>query len=128
MNISEVRIKLLDESTKVLALCSITLYAEFVITGLKVMNGQKGLWVAMPNRKGSDNEYHDIVFPVTKEAREVIQLAVLDKYKEVYDKANTPQEQDKPFTSDTAKELHDQIHGRQGTPIIDITEDDMPFA
>lgn len=81
MLITQVKIyPLTDSKTK--ALCSITINDEFVITGLKVLSGANGIWVAMPNRKDNKGEYHDIAFPITKEAREEIQNAVILKYDE----------------------------------------------
>jgi len=64
-----------------LAICSITLDGVFVVSGLKVMDGTKGLWVAMPSAKYKD-EYKDVAFPISKAFREELQQAVLAKYSE----------------------------------------------
>lgn len=53
---------------------------EIVVTGIKVIEGQNGLFVTMPNRKGNDGEYHDVVFPITAEGRKTIQETVLAAY------------------------------------------------
>jgi stage V sporulation protein G len=85
MNITEVKLYPLQDS-KTLALASITLNDEFVITGLKVVQGNNGIFIAMPSRKStsenSDKKYYDIAFPITKNAREEIQNAVISKYDE----------------------------------------------
>jgi len=88
MNITEVKIYKLQDS-KTLALASITIDNEFVVTGLRVLNGQNGLWVSMPSRKnkegtvnkdGSPKLYSDVCFPITREARQNIIDLVLAKY------------------------------------------------
>ena len=85
MNITEVKLYPLQDS-KTLALASITLDNEFVITGLKVVQGNNGIFVAMPSKKNTkenaEKKYYDIAFPITKEAREEIQNAVISKYDE----------------------------------------------
>jgi stage V sporulation protein G len=95
MNITEVKLYPLQDS-KTLALASITLDNEFVITGLKVVQGNNGIFVAMPSKKNTkenaEKKYYDIAFPITRDAREEIQNAVISKYDEslapheIYDK------------------------------------------
>lgn len=63
-------------------LASITLDGVFVVSGLKVVEGGKGLFVSMPSRKDSKGEYKDICFPVTKDFRDQIIKTVLDAYAE----------------------------------------------
>lgn len=58
---------------------SITINDEFAVRGLRIMQGEKGLFVAMPSRKNGD-AYEDICFPVTAEAREKLNNAVLTDY------------------------------------------------
>ena len=105
MNITEVRITKIA-SDNMLAYASITIDKQFVVTGLKVINGRNGLFVAMPSRKVGE-EYKDIAFPITKEAREYIQASVLEEfekgtYQEYKEEKQTPrlddiQESDLPF-------------------------------
>lgn len=66
---------------KTKAMASITIDNVFVVTGLKIIEGTKGYFVAMPSRKSGD-EYKDVCFPITKEAREYIETAVLTKFEE----------------------------------------------
>ena len=81
MNITEVRIHLRNGSDTLKAFASVTLDGDFAVRDLKVIDGQKGLFVAMPARKSPDGKYQDLAFPVTKEAREGLFTAVLGAYK-----------------------------------------------
>ena len=62
------------------AIVSITLDNEFVIHYIKVIEGEKGLFIAMPSRKAADGEYRDIAHPINSETREKIQDMILNKY------------------------------------------------
>lgn len=64
------------------AIVSVTLDDAFVIHDVKVVEGQNGLFVAMPSRKTPDGEFRDIAHPINSSAREVIQNAVLQAYAE----------------------------------------------
>jgi len=81
MEITNVRVYLRDGGDKLKAFASITLDAAFLVDGLKVFDGQKGLFVSMPSRKVPGGGYKDTAFPVTKEAREVLQEAVIGAYR-----------------------------------------------
>ena len=65
---------------KMKAIVSITLDNEFVIHDIKVIEGEKGLFIAMPSRKAADGEYRDIAHPINSGTREMIQSIILDKY------------------------------------------------
>jgi stage V sporulation protein G len=114
MNITNVKIHKLENS-KTLALANITIDNDFVVSGLKVLNGQNGYWVAMPNRKKQDGEYQDIAFPVTKEARQAIQDKVLAKFHETHSHAE--------FSSNEAKQVYEDVKYEP----IDVNEEDLPF-
>ena len=58
----------------------VTLDNEFVIHNIKVIEGEKGLFIAMPSRKATDGEYRDIAHPINSETRDKIQKVILDKY------------------------------------------------
>lgn len=64
------------------AIVSVTFDDSFVIHDVKVVEGQNGLFVAMPSRKTPDGEFRDIAHPITSSAREVVQNAVLEAYRE----------------------------------------------
>lgn len=64
------------------AVVSITLDDEFVVHDIKVIEGEKGLFIAMPSRKAADGEYRDIAHPINSATRNEIQEIVLRKYEE----------------------------------------------
>ena len=80
MKITDVRIRKINSDSKLKAVASITFDDVFVCHEIKVIEGEK-LFIAMPSRKGSDNEYHDICHPINKEFRAELEKAVLDAYK-----------------------------------------------
>ena len=82
MNITDVRVRKVDKEGKMKAVVSITIDQEFVIHDIKVIEGEKGLFIAMPSRKAGDGEYRDIAHPINSETRENIQKLILEKYKE----------------------------------------------
>ena len=64
------------------AVVSITIGDEFVVHDIKVIEGEKGLFIAMPSRKSADGEYRDIAHPINSETRDQLQKLILEKYKE----------------------------------------------
>lgn len=68
------------EREKVKAFASITLDDEFVVHDLRIIEGQKGLFVAMPSRKLPNGEFRDVAHPIKPEVREMIQTAVLEEF------------------------------------------------
>ena len=83
MRITDVRVRRITQSGKMKAVVSITIDNEFVVHDIKVIDGEKGLFIAMPSRKASDGEYRDIAHPINSATRERIQTIILDKYQEV---------------------------------------------
>lgn len=82
MQITDVRIRKVDRDGKMKAVVSITIDNEFVVHDIKVIEGEKGLFIAMPSRKASDGEYRDIAHPINSVTRDHIQRLILDKYEE----------------------------------------------
>ncbi|MCX8129750.1 MAG: SpoVG family protein [Clostridia bacterium] len=82
MKITEVKIHPVNTEGNLKAFVSITLDKQFVVGGLAVMNGTKGLFVKMPSRKVGD-EYKDTCYPVTKEFRQELVDTVLAEYRRV---------------------------------------------
>ena len=82
MQITDVRMRKVSKDGKMKAIASITLDNEFVIHDIKVIEGEKGLFIAMPSRKASDGEYRDIAHPINSDTRARIQSVVLKKYDE----------------------------------------------
>lgn len=83
MNITDVRVRKVTKEGKMKAVVSITIDEEFVVHDIKVIEGEKGLFIAMPSRKASDGEYRDIAHPINSNTRERIQKLILEKYEEV---------------------------------------------
>ncbi len=67
------------------AVVSITIDDEFVVHDIKVIDGDKGLFIAMPSRKSTDGEYRDIAHPINSDTRSSIQSLILEKYEEMGD-------------------------------------------
>ena len=80
MQITDVRVRKVTKEGKMKAVVSITLDKEFVVHDIKVIEGEKGLFIAMPSRKAADGEYRDIAHPINSETRERIQSIILEKY------------------------------------------------
>jgi stage V sporulation protein G len=80
MNITDVRLRKVNTDGKMKAIASITIDDAFVVRDIRVIEGQNGLFVAMPSRKTPDGEFRDIAHPITPEARELIQSAILREY------------------------------------------------
>ena len=83
MQITDVRIRKIEKEGKMKAVVSITLDGEFVVHDIKVIEGEKGMFIAMPSKKAADGEYRDIAHPINSSTREQIQRTIL----EAYDKA-----------------------------------------
>jgi stage V sporulation protein G len=82
VNITDIRIRKINYEGRMKAVVSITFDDSFVVHDIKVVEGNNGLFVAMPSRKMPDGEYRDIAHPISSDAREVIQSAVLKAYEE----------------------------------------------
>jgi stage V sporulation protein G len=80
MQVTDVRVRKIEKEGKMKAIVSITLDNEFVIHDLKVIEGEKGLFIAMPSRKAADGEYRDIAHPINSGTRDMIQKVILEKY------------------------------------------------
>ena len=83
MQITDVRIRKVEKEGKMKAVVSITIENEFVVHDIKIIEGEKGLFIAMPSRKSADGEYRDIAHPISSETRTLIQDLILEKYKEI---------------------------------------------
>ena len=83
MQITDVRIRKVEKEGKMRAVVSITIDEEFVVHDIKVIEGENGLFIAMPSRRASDGEYRDIAHPINSGTRESIQNSILAKYSEV---------------------------------------------
>ena len=82
MQITDVRVRKVTKEGKMRAVVSITIDDVFVVHDIKVIEGEKGLFIAMPSRKASDGEYRDIAHPINSETRDKIQSLILEKYQD----------------------------------------------
>ncbi len=85
MTITDVRIRKVDSDGKMKAVVSITIDDEFAIHDIKVIQGDKGLFIAMPSRKAKDGEYRDIAHPINSATRDSIQKIILERYETAND-------------------------------------------
>ena len=82
MQITDVRIRKIATDGKMKAIVSVTFDDQFVIHDIKVIEGQNGLFIAMPSRKTPDGEFKDIAHPINSETREELQNLIIEKYNE----------------------------------------------
>lgn len=82
MQITDVRVRQVAKEGKLKAVVSITIDDEFVVHDIKIIEGEKGLFIAMPSKRSMDGEYRDIAHPIKSGTREKIQNTILEKYKD----------------------------------------------
>ena len=82
MQITDVRVRKVAKEGKLKAVVSITIDEEFVVHDIKVIEGEKGLFIAMPSKKSLDGEYRDIAHPINSGTRERIQSTILERYEQ----------------------------------------------
>lgn len=80
MQITDVRVRKITKEGKMKAIVSITLDNEFVVHDIKVIDGEKGLFIAMPSKKSADGEHRDIAHPINSDTRNIIQDTILAAY------------------------------------------------
>ena len=88
MTITDVRIRKIAAEGKMKAIVSVTFDNEFVVHDIKVIEGQNGLFIAMPSRKTTDGEFKDIANPINTDTREKIQTSILKAYEEAMEEEN----------------------------------------
>ena len=82
MQVTDVRVRKLTKEGKMRAVVSVTFDNEFVVHDIKIIEGEKGLFIAMPSKKATDGEYRDIAHPINSETRDRLQQIILEKYEE----------------------------------------------
>ncbi len=88
MRITDVRIRKVNEEGKMRAVVSVTFDDEFVVHDIKVIEGQSGLFIAMPSRKMGEGDFRDIAHPLTSETRNRIKEAIFEEYHKVLERMN----------------------------------------
>ena len=89
MQITDVRVRKVAKEGKLKAVVSITIDDEFVVHDIKVIEGEKGLFIAMPSKKALDGEYRDIAHPINSGTRERIQTTILERYEDSLEEEET---------------------------------------
>ena len=89
MNITDVRVRKVAKEGKMKAVVSVTFDEIFVVHDIKVIEGEKGLFIAMPSRRSGDGEYRDIAHPINSEMRDKLQKEILEKYEEAVKENDT---------------------------------------
>jgi len=92
MNITDVRVRKVAKEGKLKAVVSITIDDEFVVHDIKVIEGEKGLFIAMPSKKTLSGEYRDIAHPINSVTREQIQSMILARYEELLEQGEFEEE------------------------------------
>lgn len=90
MQITDVRVRKVTKEGKLKAVVSITIDEEFVVHDIKVIEGEKGLFIAMPSKKALDGEYRDIAHPINSGTRERIQSTILKRYQQALEEEPEP--------------------------------------
>ncbi|NLX71177.1 MAG: septation regulator SpoVG [Clostridiales bacterium] len=85
MNVTDVRVRKINSEGKMKAVASVTFDDQFVVHDIKVIEGQSGMFIAMPSRKTPDGEYRDIAHPINSETRTMLQTLILEKFNELGD-------------------------------------------
>ena len=82
MQITDVRVRKVAKEGKLKAVVSITMDDEFVVHDIKVIEGEKGMFIAMPSKKTLDGDYRDTAHPINSGTRERIQSIILQRFEE----------------------------------------------
>jgi stage V sporulation protein G len=80
MQVTDVRVRRIAKEGKMKAVVSITIDQVFVVHDIKVIEGEKGLFIAMPSKKSADGKYRDIAHPINSETRSILEHIVLEHY------------------------------------------------
>ena len=87
MKITDVRVRKVTKQGKMRAVVSVTFDNEFVVHDIKVIEGERGLFIAMPSKKSTDGEYRDIAHPINSDMRKTLQDTILEAYVKAADEA-----------------------------------------
>ena len=98
MQITDVRLKKVNSGSRMKAVASVTFDNEFVVHEIKVIESQKGLFIAMPSKKRLNGEHKDIAHPINPETREKIEKAIFEAY-------NNAQEPEETATAEDSEEV-----------------------
>jgi len=106
VEITDVRLRKIETEGKLRAYVSITFDDSFVVHDLRVIDGNKGMFVAMPSKRLPNGDHKDIAHPINTEIREKIQNAVLDVYHRELEE--TPQVKEEPKVEEEVEESKEE--------------------
>jgi stage V sporulation protein G len=118
VNVTDVRVRRINQEGRMKAIVSVTVDDAFVIHDVKVVEGQSGLFVAMPSRKMPDGDYRDIAHPINSEARSIMQQHVLEAYDRALAELEAEQEEDAAIA--------DEEFGEEEVVEEEIIEEEIP--
>ena len=90
MHVTDVRVRRIAREGKMRAVVSITIDNVFVVHDIKVIEGEKGLFIAMPSKKSADGEYRDIAHPINTQTRSMLEKIILDEYEKSLQAGDEP--------------------------------------
>jgi stage V sporulation protein G len=93
MNITDVRVRKVDKEGKMKAVVSVTIDDEFVVHDIKVIEGENGLFIAMPSRRSADGQYRDIAHPINSVTRASMQELILERYERAVEEGSLDSEE-----------------------------------
>ena len=83
MEITNVRVRVVEkENSKMRGVASVTIDNQFVVHDIRILEGDNGLFLAMPSKQTGVGEYRDIAHPINQEARQMFTDAILKEYEE----------------------------------------------
>ncbi|QEK11074.1 septation protein SpoVG [Crassaminicella thermophila] len=83
MEVTDVRVRKISDEGKMKAIVSVTFDNEFVVHDIKIIEGQNGLFIAMPSRKIGEGDFRDIAHPINSETRAKLQEKIFTEYEKV---------------------------------------------
>ena len=129
MEITEVRIFPYKKAKKsnLKAFVSVEFDECFAVTGIKIMDGKKGLFVSMPSNEGQNEEYYDIAFPVTKKFREELNDAILTAFEAEDEDEDEPKKKKGKKSSKKSSKKKSKKDEDEEEDDEDEDEEDIPF-
>lgn len=115
MNITDVRVRKVNDEGKMKAVVSITFDEEFVVHDIKVIEGQNGLFIAMPSRKMGEGDFRDIAHPLRSETRNRIKEAIFAEYEKILENASS---------THNPSPVHEDPSETEEEDVVDVVEDD----
>ena len=123
MNITDVRVRKINDEGKMKAVVSITFDDEFVVHDIKIIDGQNGLFIAMPSRKMGEGDFRDIAHPLVSETRNKIKDAIFAEYEKVLaEKESEAAESAEPEAEVTDEAASDEEDTEEANDTAEDTE------